>query len=39
MIPDVDDTRGFIEGVLEEREREIFFVQKILKARLLGERT
>jgi len=39
VIPDVDDTRRFIEGVLEEREREIFFVQKILKARLLGERT
>ncbi len=28
----------FIEGVLEEREREVFFVQKILKSRLLGER-
>jgi V/A-type H+/Na+-transporting ATPase subunit D len=39
VIPDVEDTRAFIEGVLEEREREIFFVQKILKARLLGERT
>jgi V/A-type H+-transporting ATPase subunit D len=39
VIPDVDDTRRFIEGVLEEREREIFFVQKMLKARLLGERT
>jgi V/A-type H+-transporting ATPase subunit D len=39
VIPDVVETKGFIEGVLEEREREVFFVQKILKARLLGERT
>ncbi len=39
VIPDVLDTKGFIEGVLEEREREVFFVQKILKAKLLGERT
>ena len=38
MIPDVVDTKKFIEGVLEEREREVFFVQKILKARLLGDR-
>jgi V/A-type H+/Na+-transporting ATPase subunit D len=38
VIPDVEDTRAFIEGVLEEREREVFFVQKILKARLLGEK-
>ncbi len=38
VIPDVLETKGFIEGVLEEREREVFFVQKILKARLLGER-
>jgi V/A-type H+-transporting ATPase subunit D len=38
VIPDVLETKGFIEGVLEEREREVFFVQKILKARL-GERT
>ena len=38
VIPDVKDTRKFIEGVLEEREREVFFVQKILKARLLGDR-
>jgi V/A-type H+/Na+-transporting ATPase subunit D len=37
VIPDVLETKGFIEGVLEEREREVFFVQKILKARLLGE--
>ncbi len=37
VIPDVEDTRTYIEGVLEEREREVFFVQKILKARLLGE--
>jgi V/A-type H+/Na+-transporting ATPase subunit D len=39
VIPDVLETKGFIEGVLEEREREVFFVQKILKARLLGEKT
>jgi V/A-type H+-transporting ATPase subunit D len=38
VIPDVVETKSFIEGVLEEREREVFFVQKILKARLLGER-
>ncbi len=38
VIPDVMETRKFIEDVLEEREREVFFVQKILKARLLGDR-
>ncbi len=38
VIPDVIETRNFIMGVLEEREREVFFVQKILKSRLLGER-
>jgi V/A-type H+-transporting ATPase subunit D len=38
VIPDVEETRKFIEGVLEEREREVFFVQKMLKAKLLGER-
>jgi V/A-type H+-transporting ATPase subunit D len=38
VIPDVLETKSFIEGVLEEREREVFFVQKILKSRLLGER-
>jgi V/A-type H+-transporting ATPase subunit D len=38
VIPDVLETKVFIEGVLEEREREVFFVQKILKARL-GERS
>ena len=38
VIPDTEATRKFIEGVLEEREREVFFVQKMLKARLLGER-
>jgi V/A-type H+-transporting ATPase subunit D len=38
VIPDVLETRIFIEGVLEEREREVFFVQKILKSRLLGDR-
>jgi V/A-type H+/Na+-transporting ATPase subunit D len=38
VIPDVVETKKFIEGVLEEREREVFFVQKILKAKLLGDR-
>ncbi len=38
VIPDVELTKHFIEGVLEEREREVFFVQKILKAKLLGDR-
>jgi V/A-type H+-transporting ATPase subunit D len=38
VIPEVVETRNFIEGVLEEREREVFFVQKILKSRLIGER-
>jgi V/A-type H+/Na+-transporting ATPase subunit D len=38
VIPDVEETKKFIEGVLEEREREVFFVQKILKAKLLGDR-
>jgi V/A-type H+/Na+-transporting ATPase subunit D len=38
VIPDVLETRSFIEGVLEEREREVFFVQKILKSRILGDR-
>ncbi len=38
VIPDVEQTKQFIVGVLEEREREVFFVQKILKARLLGDR-
>ena len=37
VIPDILETRMFIEGVLEEREREVFFVQKILKSRLLGD--
>jgi V/A-type H+-transporting ATPase subunit D len=38
VIPDVVDTRNFIAGVLEEREREVFFVLKLLKTRLAGER-
>ena len=37
VIPDVVETKAFIESVLEERERETFFVQKILKGRLLGD--
>jgi V/A-type H+-transporting ATPase subunit D len=36
VIPDTQDTRHYIEGVLEERERESFFVQKMLKARREG---
>jgi V/A-type H+/Na+-transporting ATPase subunit D len=38
VIPEVQETRKYIEGVLEEREREVFFVQKILKAKLLGDK-
>jgi V/A-type H+/Na+-transporting ATPase subunit D len=38
VIPDVVETKKFIEDVLEEREREVFFVQKILKSRILGDR-
>jgi V/A-type H+-transporting ATPase subunit D len=39
VIPDILDTRYFIEGVLEEREREAFFVLKVRKGRLLADRT
>jgi V/A-type H+-transporting ATPase subunit D len=38
VIPDVTETKRYIEGVLEEREREVIFVQKTLKARVLGHR-
>jgi V/A-type H+-transporting ATPase subunit D len=38
VIPDAVETKRYIESVLEEREREVIFVQKTLKARLLGER-
>ena len=38
VIPDILATKKFIEEVLEEREREVFFVQKILKARLMGDK-
>jgi V/A-type H+-transporting ATPase subunit D len=34
VIPDTVETKKYIEDVLEEREREIFAVQKILKSRL-----
>ena len=37
VLPDLNETRLFIEQVLEERERESFFIQKMLKARLMGE--
>lgn len=36
VIPDTEDTKRYIEGVLEERERESFFVQKMLKAKREG---
>lgn len=31
VIPDTRDTLRYVEGILEEREREAFFVQKMLK--------
>jgi V/A-type H+-transporting ATPase subunit D len=34
VIPDTLETKRYIEDVLEERDREIFAVQKILKSRL-----
>jgi V/A-type H+-transporting ATPase subunit D len=36
VIPDTAETVTYIESILEEREREIFFIQKILKTRLEG---
>ena len=33
VIPDTRETLVFIQGLLEEREREMFFVQKALKSR------
>jgi V/A-type H+-transporting ATPase subunit D len=34
FIPDYEDTIGYIEDVLEERERESFVIMKMAKARL-----
>lgn len=36
VIPDTEETIFYIQGVLEEREREALFVQKQVKARLGG---
>lgn len=36
VIPDSEETVNYIGSVLEEREREIFFIQKILKTKLEG---
>ncbi len=36
VIPDTEETIGYIQGVLEEREREALFVQKQVKGRLGG---
>jgi V/A-type H+-transporting ATPase subunit D len=33
VIPDSTETAAYIAGILEEREREIFFIQKILKSK------
>ena len=37
FIPDYEDTIGYIEGVLEEREREQFVIMKMAKAKRRGE--
>jgi V/A-type H+-transporting ATPase subunit D len=37
VIPDTEDTKRYVESVLEERERESFFVQKMLKTRREAE--
>jgi V/A-type H+-transporting ATPase subunit D len=34
VIPDTTQTAAYIEAALEEREREIFFIQKILKTQM-----
>jgi V/A-type H+-transporting ATPase subunit D len=36
VIPDATETSEYIAGILEEREREIFFIQKILKTKMEG---
>ena len=38
VIPETANTVTYIAGVLEEREREIFFIQKILKTKLEGRK-
>jgi V/A-type H+/Na+-transporting ATPase subunit D len=37
VIPDTEDTKRYVESVLEERERESFFVQKMLKGKREAE--
>ncbi len=37
VIPTTEETRLFIESVLDEREREAFFIQKMLKNRTQAE--
>jgi V/A-type H+-transporting ATPase subunit D len=34
VIPESSETAAYIAGILEEREREIFFIQKILKSKM-----
>lgn len=38
VIPNTNETVGYIQSTLEEREREIFFIQKILKIKLEGRK-
>jgi V/A-type H+/Na+-transporting ATPase subunit D len=39
VIPNTKETRAYIQSVLEEREREAFFIQKLLKNRPKGDTT
>jgi V/A-type H+-transporting ATPase subunit D len=36
VIPDTSETIAYITSVLEERERELFFIQKRMKSRVGG---
>ena len=38
LAPTIEGQMTSVRRTLEEREREVFFVQKILKAKLLGDR-